>query len=92
MKRCTLYDSLKFTPFEEYEDEKCWQKKAAELLKVVISSRLARRQKQVIVLYYYKGMRQREIAKKLGISESAVSHAKIAALKRIKLYLELLRR
>lgn len=91
MKRCTIYDSLKITPFKDHDEEKNWQGKAAELLKVLISSRLTRRQKQVIVLYYYKGMKQRDIAKKLNISESAVSHAKTTALKRIKFYMEFLR-
>lgn len=91
MKRCTLYDSLEITPFDDREEERSWQKKAAELLKVLISSRLTRRQRQVIVLYYYKGMKQRDIAKKLNVSESAVSHAKATALKRIKFHLELLR-
>ncbi len=92
MKRVSLYDSMKFEPFEDHEEERCWQKQAASALKVLIKSRLTRRQKQVIVLYYYKGMKQRDIAKQLGVTESAVSHAKIEALKRIKFYLEILRR
>lgn len=91
MKRCTIYDSLNITPFDDRDEEISWQRKAAELLKVLISSRLTRRQQQIIVLYYYKGMKQRDIAKKLNISESAVSHTKATALKRIKFHLEFLR-
>ena len=92
MKRVSLYDSLGIEPFEDAEHERSWQKKAAELLKVLISSRLTRRQRQVIVLYYYKSIKQREIAERLGISESAVSHIKKSALERIKYHLELVRR
>lgn len=92
MKRVSLYDSLKFEPFEDREEERGWQRQASEALKVLIKSKLTHRQKQVIVLYYYKGMKQREIADQLGITESAVSHAKIDALKKIKFYLELIRR
>lgn len=92
MKKISLYDSLKIEPFEDSQHEISWQRKAGEILKVLISSRLTRRQRQVIMLYFYKEMKQRQIAEKLGISESAVSHAKRAALDRIKAYLELVRR
>ncbi len=92
MKRISLYDSLKFVPPEDNEEEKRQREQTAEALKFLIRSRLTHRQRQVIVLYYYKGLKQREIAKKLGVSESAVSHAKKCALERIRFYLEFIRR
>lgn len=92
MKRISLYESLKVEPFENEEEEISWQRQASKMLKVIISSRLTHRQKQVIVLYFYKGMKQREIALKLGITESAVSHAKKTGLERIRKYLEIIRR
>lgn len=92
MKRISLYESLKVEPFENEEEEISWQRQASKMLKVIISSRLTHRQKQVIMLYFYKGMKQREIAEKLGITESDVSHIKIYTLKKIKTYLELVRR
>lgn len=92
MKRISLYESLKVEPFENEEEEISWQRQASKMLKVIISSRLTHRQRQVIMLYFYKGMKQREIAEKLGITESDVSHIKIYTLKKIKTYLELVRR
>ncbi|MGN0629699.1 MAG: sigma-70 family RNA polymerase sigma factor [Ruminococcus sp.] len=92
MKRISLYESLRIEPFENKEEEISWQRQAMKMLKVIISSRLTQRQKQVIVLYFYRGMKQRQIAEKLGITESDVSHIKINALKKIKTYLELVRR
>lgn len=91
-KRCTLYESLKIEKFEDEERESSWQKHAGKILKVIITSRLTHRQRQVIVLYFYKGMKQRDIAAELGITESAVSHLKKTALDKIKDYLELIRR
>lgn len=92
LKKCTLYDSLRIEPLEDNEQETAWQKHASQILKKIISTRLTHRQKQVIVLYFYKGMKQREIALKLGITESAVSHTKKTALERIRKYLEIIRR
>lgn len=92
MKRTSLYDSLGFIPFSDPDREKTWKNTAKEVLKVLISSSLSTRQKQVIMLYYYKGMKQRDIAKLLGISEYAVSHAKISGLTRLRFYLSLIRR
>lgn len=91
-KKVTLYESLKIEKFEDEERESSWQKQAGKILKVIITSRLTHRQRQVIVLYFYKGMKQRAIAEKLGITESAVSHLKKTALDTIKDYLELIRR
>ncbi len=91
-RRISLFDSIGVDPFKDKESERSWQKQAVKILKTIVSDKLTWRQKEIIMLYYYKGLSQRDIAKRLGISESAVSHTKSAALKRLKYYLEILRR
>lgn len=92
MKR-KLSDVLDVCADSFYDEEEflSWQKKAAPALKKIISTRLTARQRDVIMLYYYEGMRQKEIADKLGISASAVSHLKQRALKRLEYDLNLIR-
>lgn len=85
-----LYEKLAVDPFKECDAS--WQQKAMETLENLISERLTWRQKQIIMLYYYEGRKQREIAAMLGVSESAVSHTKHTALRRLEYYLELMRR
>lgn len=46
--------------------------------------KLTERQKEVIELYYFKGMTQQEIADELGIGQRAISHALEGALKKLK--------
>ena len=46
--------------------------------------KLTERQKEIIELYYFKGMTQQEIAEELGIGQRAVSHSLEGALKKLK--------
>ncbi len=92
MKR-SLSDVLNVCADSCYDEEELisWQKKAAPVLKKIIFTRLTARQREIIMLYYYEGMKQKDIAGKLGISESAVSHLKQRALKRLEYDLNLIR-
>lgn len=47
-------------------------------------SKLTERQAEVLQLYFYKGMNQAKIAKKLGIGQRAVSYSLMSALKKIR--------
>ncbi len=73
-------------------DVTSWQEQAMETMKNIISVRLTGRQREIIMLYYYEGLKQREIAEQLGISESAVSHIKRRACQKLEYDLNLLRR
>ena len=92
MKR-RLSDVLNICADSFYDEEELvsWQKKAAPVLKKIISTRLTARQREVIMLYYYEEMKQKEIAAKLGVTESAVSPLKQRALKRLEYDLNLIR-
>ena len=92
MKR-NLCDVLNLRPDDGTNDEEVrqWQTKALSALKNIISVRLTERQKAIIMLYYYEGMKQRDIAKQLGVTESCVSHTKRRALMRLEYDLNLLR-
>ena len=46
--------------------------------------KLTERQREVIELYYFKGMTQQEIADELGIGQRAVSHSLEGTLKKLK--------
>lgn len=46
--------------------------------------KLTERQREIIELYYFKGMTQQEIADELGIGQRAVSHSLEGALKKLK--------
>ncbi len=90
-----LYEMLHMTGAggkEEDELERSWQQHVMERMKDLISLRLTGRQKEIIMLYYYEGLSQREIAKRLGISESAVSHTKKRACKKLEYAMNLMRR
>ncbi|MBQ8688394.1 MAG: sigma-70 family RNA polymerase sigma factor [Ruminococcus sp.] len=91
----SLAEVLRFVPPKEEDEEAfllSWQQEALEKLKTIISERLTWRQKEVIMLYYYEGLSQKEIAKRMGISESGVSHLKRRACKRLEYDLKLIRR
>lgn len=90
-RQCSLYDSLAMQPLRDEESEYNWKLKAVKILKTLISDKLTWRQKEIIMLYYYKGLSQRDIARLLGVSESSVSHTKHAALKRLRHYMDILR-
>ena len=45
---------------------------------------LTKRQRDIVILYFYYGETQREIARSLGISQPAVSQALMAALRRMR--------
>ncbi len=88
MKRTEMYEGTGAVPFFE-EESGCKNERLAKIVKKIIAARLPKRQRQVIVLYYYYGMKQREIAKRLKISPSAVSQYKKAALEQLQFYLEI---
>lgn len=88
----SLYDSLRIPPMKDEESEHNWKLKAVKILQTLISDKLTWRQKQIIMLYYYKGLSQRDIARMLGVSESSVSHTKHTALKKLSFYMDILRR
>ncbi len=56
----------------------------------VIKNDLTGRQKQMIVLYYYEGMRMREIAEQLQLDPSTVSRTLTRARRNILQYLKYL--
>ena len=94
MKKKDLYDEIHLEPDDtEDEDEEFvrWQKKSADVMEYIISTRLTYRQREIIMLYYYEGKRQQEIAEELGVTESNVSHIKRRALKRLEYDLNLIR-
>lgn len=89
----SLCDVLNLTPPDgDEESVHTWQEHALKMLQNIISVRLKGRQKQIIMLYYYEGLSQREIARQLGISESSVSHTKRRACKKLEYDLNLIRR
>ena len=45
---------------------------------------LTKRQRDIVILYFYYGETQWEIARSLGISQPAVSQALMAALRRMR--------
>jgi RNA polymerase sigma factor (sigma-70 family) len=69
-----------------------WQEDAAKKLKTIIWTRLTCRQREIILLYYYEGLNQRQIAQKLGVTESNVSHIKSRACQKLSEDLALLRK
>ncbi len=91
MKRIEMYETMGAVPFPRKEDEDAplRQKCRERLVKKIIFTRLTDRQKQVIVLYYYYRLRQKEIALRLGISEAAVSACKKRALRELQFYLDI---
>lgn len=91
MKRVEMYEAMGASPFKREEDEEACSRAAnrERLIKKIIFTRLTDRQKQVIVLYYYYRLRQKEIALRLGISEAAVSACKKRALSELQFYLDI---
>ena len=77
--RCVLPEMLPETsvPFDDVDDE---------LTNAVI--RLPLKLREVILLYYYQGMKVNDIAEALGISQSSVSGRLKRGRDRLKLYLE----
>lgn len=57
-----------------------------ELTKAI--KKLTEKQKKVIIQYYYKNKKLKEIAKEMNISESAVDKLKSKAIEKLKDYLE----
>lgn len=53
-------------------------------LKVLVTKGLSKKERLIIVLYYYEGMTMREIGDSLGLSESRVSQMHAAILIRLK--------
>lgn len=45
---------------------------------------LTEKQREVFLLYYYDGLKQREIAERLGISRDSVNDRLEGALKKVK--------
>lgn len=94
--KSSLFDALHLAPLEgseaEAEQLQSWQAHAMEKMKTIISVRLTRRQKEVIMLYYYEGLSEKEIAKQLGITVSCVSHLKRRACAKLEYDLNLIRR
>jgi RNA polymerase sigma factor (sigma-70 family) len=62
-------------------------RKTSEALADAIAS-LPEREKLVVTLYYYEGLRQREIAEILGVSPSRVSQIHVRATRRIRASVE----
>ena len=93
MKKRDLYAAVHFLPDEICDEAELvrWKRKAAVMMSDIISTRLTGRQKEIIVLYYYDGMLQKEIAERLGVTESDVSHIKGRALRRLEYDLNLIR-
>lgn len=60
--------------------------KNAELTKAI--ERLTEKQRKVIIQYYYKNKKLKEIAKEMNISESAVVQLKNKAIEKLRDYLE----
>ena len=58
-------------------------KRIQKILLKVINNELTARQKEIVVLYYYKNMTTVEIAAALGISQQAVSAVLVRARNRI---------
>jgi len=53
-----------------------------------VLDRLGKRERLIIILYYYQGLNQREIAKKLGISQMHVSRLQRQAMESLKRLLD----
>lgn len=53
-------------------------------LKILVTKGLSKKERLIIVLYYYEGMTMREIGDSLGLSESRVSQMHAAILIRLK--------
>ena len=83
---------------DETEERKAARAEAVEILRLVISTRLTERQRQIVELHYLEGLSQVEVAERLGISQQTVSRqlfgvvrsgAKVGgAMKRLRAVLE----
>lgn len=92
MKRRDLCGILGLAGPDEEEMDRTWQKLALGRIKKIMDERLTGRQKEIIMLYYYEGLSQREIASRLGIAESTVSRTKHRGLRRLEYDLRLIGR
>ncbi|MBQ8348202.1 MAG: sigma-70 family RNA polymerase sigma factor [Ruminococcus sp.] len=68
----------------EYESDDESRNKLRRILLKVINNELTPRQKEIIMLYYYKGIDTVKISRKLGITPQAVSSTMARA--RMKIY------
>ena len=68
-------------PFVDIEDYKI------EKLRIAVNQ-LGKRQKEVIIKYYYKNQKLKVIAEEMNINENAVKQLKLRAINNLKNYLE----
>ena len=59
----------------------------SEDLKIAVE-KLTEKQKEVIILYYYKNKKIKVIAEEMNINENAVKQLKLRAISKLKSYLE----
>lgn len=69
---------------EEESDNSLSRERMKRFVSAAISNGLTKRQRELITLIYVDGISQKEAAKRLGMSQSAVSEMKKRAIGRLK--------
>lgn len=80
-----------FTEIDIHADQKSQNPQLAAQkrdLKEFLTKRFTRKERLIIVLYYYEGMTMKEVGKTLGISESRVSQMHTSIIARLKVQLD----
>ena len=77
----SLFDRLG-DPTDGDEDLARWRKQAVRQLRILITSGLTERQREIVDLYYFRGQTQADIAAALGISQQAVSRQLFGVVRR----------
>ena len=73
---------------DEISDNNLQLKKLKKITLQVVHSRLTKRQREILVLYYFEKKNMTEIAEKLKVNKSTVSRTLNRAVANVKRYLE----
>jgi RNA polymerase sigma factor (sigma-70 family) len=66
---------------DDTEERRAARAEAVEILRLVISTRLTERQRQIVELHFLEGLSQVEVAERLGISQQTVSRQLFGAVR-----------
>jgi DNA-binding CsgD family transcriptional regulator len=68
--------SLHYRPHEETDEHHAWSAKARQLwpaVQQILEDVLTPRQREIVMLYFFEGLNQRQISERLGLAQQVVS-------------------
>ena len=81
-----MFEIIKYN--KEGESNSVEYRKMLRILRKVVDEQLSERQKQYVMLYYYKRMKITQIAQMFGVNKSTVSRTINRARQNIKRYMQ----